>query len=73
MIPITWAVDLMAWWLLRIARKAMAASEARIWYYEHGFGYEQAVATREYERLHRSYRKWLPLYTELREIENGDH
>ena len=68
-----WAVDLVAWWLLRTSRRAQVAHLASLWYRDHDLGYEYLIAHREYHRLHRSYRKWLPLYTRLREIEDGNH
>jgi hypothetical protein len=63
------AVEVLAWWLLRISRKATEAFQAAGWFRDHGFGHEYLNQWQRYQRLHRSYRRWLPLYTHFREKE----
>lgn len=66
--------ELLGWYLIRTSRKAMDASTARIYAWEnpHRIGpAELQVYIENYHKTWGRYRRVLPTYQRLREIENA--
>ena len=70
---VSWLVERLMNKLLRLAKLAMHAHEEELHFYETGQTFMKELAHADYLAYHRSYRRWLPIYTKLREYENGNH